>query len=108
MDTFGLAKSCENEAISQWMEVRRRAPDLAKRDGRVARDAFFFEEQNARLLRDAEEYYRAIFHERVSSWKLRDTHMTRWMHSRTISVQNPGLSFGLTIRIWVMLERSRQ
>ena len=73
--SFGLSKSCENEAIGQWMEMRRRSADLANRDGRVARDAFFFAEQNARLVKDAEEYYRAMFHERVSSWNLRDTHM---------------------------------
>ena len=71
----GLAKSCEDEALSQWMEMRRRAADLAHRDGRVARDAFFFAEQNARLVKNAEEYYRSMFHERVSSWNLRDQHM---------------------------------
>jgi erythromycin esterase-like protein len=73
--SFGLRKSCEDEVISQWMEMRRRAADLARRDGRVARDAFFFAEQNARLVKNAEEYYRSMFHERVSSWNLRDTHM---------------------------------
>jgi erythromycin esterase-like protein len=73
--SFGLAKSCENEAIGQWMEMRRRAADLAKRDGKVARDAFFFAEQNARLVKNAEEYYRAMFHGRISSWNLRDRHM---------------------------------
>ena len=73
--SFGLNKSCEDEVISQWMEMRQRAADLATRDGRVARDAFFFAEQNARLVRNAEEYYRAMFHERISSWNLRDTHM---------------------------------
>jgi erythromycin esterase-like protein len=55
--------------------MRRRAADLARRDGRIARDAFFFAEQNARLVKNAEEYYRSMFHERVSSWNLRDTHM---------------------------------
>lgn len=73
--SFGLSKSCENEVISQWMEMRQRAADLARRDGRVARDAFFFAEQNARLVKNAEKYYRAMFHERISSWNLRDTHM---------------------------------
>jgi erythromycin esterase-like protein len=73
--SFGLSKGCENEAISQWMEMRRRAADLARRDGGVTRDAFFFAEQNARLVKNAEEYYRAMFHERVSSWNLRDSHM---------------------------------
>jgi erythromycin esterase-like protein len=75
--SFGLRKSCEDEVISQWMEMRRRAADLARRDGRVARDAFFFAEQNARLVKNAEEYYRSMFHERVSSWNLRDTHMAQ-------------------------------
>jgi erythromycin esterase-like protein len=73
--SFGLNKSCENEVISQWMEMRKRAADLSRRDGRVSRDAFFFAEQNARLVKNAEEYYRSMFHERVSSWNLRDTHM---------------------------------
>jgi erythromycin esterase-like protein len=46
------------------------------RDGFVARDEFFFAEQNARLVKNAEEYYREMFHGRVSSWNLRDRHMT--------------------------------
>ena len=71
----GLAKSCENEAVSQWIEMRRRAADLAHRDGRVFPDEFFFAEQNARLVKNAEEYYRSMFRDRISSWNLRDTHM---------------------------------
>ena len=39
---FGLSQSCENEVIGQWMEMRQRAAVFARRDGRVARDAFFF------------------------------------------------------------------
>ena len=73
--SFGLSKSCEDEVINQWMEMRRRAADLARRDGRLARDAFFFAEQNARLVKNAEEYYRSMFQGRISSWNLRDTHM---------------------------------
>jgi erythromycin esterase-like protein len=41
----------------------------------VAADAFFFAEQNARLVKNAEQYYRAMFHGRVDSWNLRDSHM---------------------------------
>ena len=73
--SFGLSKSCENEAVSQWVEMRRRAADLSRRDGRAFPDEFFFAEQNARLVKNAEEYYRSMFRERVSSWNLRDTHM---------------------------------
>src|SRR5262249_47618368 len=47
----------------------------ARRDGRVAADEFFFAAQNARLVKDAEAYYRSMFQGRVSSWNLRDRHM---------------------------------
>ena len=77
---FGLSKSCEDEALEQWLELRKRAADLSNRDGRVMRDAFFFAEQNARLVKNAEHYYRSMFHERVSSWNLRDTHMADTLH----------------------------
>src|SRR5205823_8109883 len=35
----------------------------------------FFAEQNARVVKNAEEYYRSMFRGRVSSWNLRDRHM---------------------------------
>ncbi|KAI1640847.1 putative erythromycin esterase [Biscogniauxia mediterranea] len=38
-------------------------------------EAFMDAEMNARVVRDAEEYYRAIFHGDRTSWNLRDTHM---------------------------------
>jgi len=81
--SFGLGKSCENEVVDQWMEMRRRAADLASRDGSVARDAFFFAEQNARLVKNAEEYCRSVFHEQVSSWNLRDSHMAETLQALT-------------------------
>ena len=73
--SLGLAKSCEQEVVSQLLELHRRASELARRDGRVAADEFFFAEQNARLVKNAEEYYRTMFLNDVSSWNLRDRHM---------------------------------
>ncbi len=73
--TVGLTPGCEDEVVRQLVEMRRRAADYAQRDGRIARDEYFFAEQNARLVRNAERYYRAMFQGRVSSWNLRDTHM---------------------------------
>jgi erythromycin esterase-like protein len=72
---FGLTESCESEVVSQLVELRNRAVEYARRDGNVAADEFFFAEQNARLVKNAEEYYRSMFHERESSWNLRDRHM---------------------------------
>jgi erythromycin esterase-like protein len=72
---FGITESCEKEVIDQLIELRRRAADYASRDGRVAQDEFFFAEQNARLILNAERYYRTMFRGRAESWNLRDTHM---------------------------------
>ena len=72
---FGMTQSCHDEVVNQLTELRRRAADLANRDGHIPPDEFFYAEQNARLVKNAEEYYRSMFKGRVSSWNLRDRHM---------------------------------
>lgn len=74
-------ESCENEVVAQLVELRRRAAEYARRDGRVAEDEFFFAEQNARLARNAEAYYRVMYRGRASSWNLRDTHMAETINA---------------------------
>ncbi len=71
----GLFASCEPAVVEQLLEMRRRAADLAARDGRVADDDFFYAEENARVAKNAERYYRTMLDPRVSSWNFRDTHM---------------------------------
>jgi erythromycin esterase-like protein len=73
--SYDVEESCEDEAVAQLVELSSRAGELAMRDGRIAEDEFFSAQQNARLARNAEAYYRAMFRGRVSSWNLRDTHM---------------------------------
>ncbi len=72
---LGVAPSCEAAVAAQLAELRRSAADYARRDGRLEPDAVFFAEQNARLVRNAERYYRAMFGSRAASWNLRDRHM---------------------------------
>lgn len=73
--SLGLAPSCENAVVSQLLELRASAAEYARRDGRVAADDLFFAEQNARLVTNAERYYRTMFAGRAESWNLRDRHM---------------------------------
>jgi erythromycin esterase-like protein len=73
---LGLSHTCESEVIAQLIDLQRRAAEYARRDGRLAADDFFYAEQNARLVKNAEQYYRTMFRGRVSSWNLRDRHMT--------------------------------
>jgi erythromycin esterase-like protein len=74
--TFGVTQSCEDEVVAQLVEFRRKAAEYATRDGHIPPDEAFFAEQNARLVTNAERYYRSMFGGRASSWNLRDTHMT--------------------------------
>jgi len=73
--SMDLSASCEDEVVSQLVELRRRAAEYVSRDGRLAADEYFAAEQNARLVANAERYYRTMFRGRVSSWNLRDRHM---------------------------------
>lgn len=73
--SFGLGESCEDEVVNQLKELQRRADEYVQRDGRVAEDEYFYAEQNAQLVKNAEEYYRSMFRSRVSSWNVRDRHM---------------------------------
>jgi erythromycin esterase-like protein len=75
MTRLNLSRSCEEEVIGQLIELQRRAADTMRRDGGLADDELFYAEQNARLVKNAEAYYRSVYFEEVSSWNLRDRHM---------------------------------
>jgi erythromycin esterase-like protein/predicted phosphoribosyltransferase len=75
MTRLNLSKSCEEEVVGQLLELKRRAAGHLRRAGRLVDDELFYAEQNARLVKNAEAYYRAVFLEEVSSWNLRDRHM---------------------------------
>jgi erythromycin esterase-like protein len=70
--TAGLIESCEDSVVAQLMEIRRKAGEFMSRDGKIAADELFFAEQNARLVKNAEQYYRSMFRGQASSWNLRD------------------------------------
>ena len=75
---IGMSASCENEVLAQLGQMQSRAGDYARREGN---DAFFAAHQNARLVLNAEEYYRTMFRGRVSSWNLRDRHMAETLEA---------------------------
>jgi erythromycin esterase-like protein len=78
--SFGLSPSCEDEAVQQLREMNRLAGQLQSAPG-LERDEAFFAAQNARLVHNAEEYYRTMFRGRVSSWNLRDSHMVETLQA---------------------------
>ncbi len=85
-----LGQTCENEVITQLVDLRRHAAEYAMRDGRIAEDDYFYTEQNARLVRDAEHYYRTMYRGEVSSWNLRDRHMAETLDALVDFFQRNG------------------
>jgi len=65
-------ESCEDEVVAQLLELRG-----ARSPGGHGHDAEerFHAQQNAKVVADAEKYYRAMFRGRYESWNLRDDHM---------------------------------
>jgi erythromycin esterase-like protein len=72
---FGLTESCEREVVAQLLELRQNAAEYARRNTGGEKDELFIAEQNARLVKNAEMYYRTMLLDRVSSWNVRDRHM---------------------------------
>jgi erythromycin esterase-like protein len=89
---YGLSPSCEREVVAELIDLRRRAAEYVARDGRLAADDHFFAEQNARLVANAEAYYRTMIGRRAESWNLRDRHMTDTLDAliRFLDRERPG------------------
>jgi len=86
----GATKSCQEEVIRELRELQRKAMEYAGGANRVSEDDIFFAEQNARLVKNAEDYYRSMFLRGVSSWNLRDTHMVETLEAVASHLERKG------------------
>jgi erythromycin esterase-like protein len=95
--SFGMKASCEDEVIQQLREMNQRAANQMAASSED-RAGLFFAQQNARLVRNAEEYYRTMFHGRVSSWNLRDNHMVETLQA--LEKHLAGLTGDVRMAVW--------
>jgi erythromycin esterase-like protein len=79
--SFAITTPCEREVVSQLAEMQHLATEHTRRDRRLPADEQFFAEQNARLVKNAEAYYRAMFRSHVESWNVRDRHMAESLNA---------------------------
>lgn len=68
-------RSCEQEVVEQLLDLRREALKYMQQEGIVGEEAYFCAEQNARLVQNAEVYYRTMARGTITSWNVRDQHM---------------------------------
>jgi protein-L-isoaspartate(D-aspartate) O-methyltransferase len=62
---------CESQVLKMLRELQGRRMEYAAADA----DEWLDAAANARLVKNAEEYYRVMYHGAAESWNLRDTHM---------------------------------
>jgi protein-L-isoaspartate(D-aspartate) O-methyltransferase len=67
----GAYRTCEKEVVRMLEDILHKQSDYAAHDGERFMDAV----QNARLVTDAERYYRVMYYGSRDSWNLRDNHM---------------------------------
>jgi protein-L-isoaspartate(D-aspartate) O-methyltransferase len=67
----GQYQTCEREVTSMLTDLMQKRRAYAEHDGERFLDAM----QNARLVANAERYYRTMYYGSRSSWNLRDSHM---------------------------------
>ncbi len=73
----GRSESSESAVVAMLRDMLARRLDYARRDG----ERFFDAAQNARVVADAEAYYRAMYYGSAASWNLRDGHMFETLRS---------------------------
>lgn len=75
-----MSRSCEAEVVAQLRDMQERGPDYLRGHGVHTEEDLFFVEQNARVVQNAERYYRTMLHGHVASWNMRDQHMVETLN----------------------------
>ena len=78
---FGAGPSCEKSSHRPAGRIPARCIGLCLQGRTARRGRAFYAQRNAQTVRNAEEYYRAMFGGRVTSWNLRDQHMAQTLEA---------------------------
>lgn len=74
--TLYPSQSCKEAAMAQLLELHKKEQELFKNDAVVRFEEKRYIEQNARVVQNAEHYYRSMFEgDPAHSWNIRDNHM---------------------------------
>lgn len=77
-----ISHACTQQVIAQLLELQTAAFSYVSNNGKST-DSYFYALQNARLVKNAEHYYRIMFKNPTLSWNLRDQHMAETLFELT-------------------------
>ena len=85
---MGVKNSCVKEAVEELLELQYHAFDYVRKNQPATEDEYFYATQNARLVKNAENYYRTMFEGHISSWNVRDNHMAETLNILADHLEN--------------------
>jgi erythromycin esterase-like protein len=104
---FGMRRDCEEDVLRQLQELSAQAASHLNQEnpakGRSVPDTLFYAQQNARVAKNAEAYYRSMFDSRDQSWNVRDEHMAQTLEALR---EHTGRHFGRPAKIAVWAHNS--
>jgi erythromycin esterase-like protein len=73
---LGVIRSCEDAVVRQLVDLLEKKGRTAAGSGSdLVEEEWFQAVQNARVVKNAEQYYRTMYRGNIESWNLRDRHM---------------------------------
>jgi erythromycin esterase-like protein len=75
-----MSENCEKDVLQVLKDLLAKQADLMTKSSDTDEDSFFYAQQNAQLVSDAESYYRNMF-VGVNTWNIRDRHMLTSLNS---------------------------
>lgn len=94
-----IKQACVKEVTQQLLEIQCKRYSQLEKELKDQDDTLYYATQNARLIKNAEEYYRSLFEPRATSWNIRDQHMAQTL-SNLISHLETKLNAPAKVIVW--------
>lgn len=95
----GVKKSCIKEVSEQFLEMQNNFFNKIRENKLEENELLFFATQNARVVKNAEYYYRSLFESREETWNIRDRHMVETLQNLISHIETK-LKIPAKIIIW--------
>ncbi|MFI5333131.1 MAG: erythromycin esterase family protein [Candidatus Babeliales bacterium] len=86
-----IIRDCSQEVMEQ-LKIMAEQNWQRLAHGTITADAAFNLDQNARVVKNAEYYYRSLFIDEVNNWNVRDSHMADTVNELIKHYQNKGIA----------------
>lgn len=86
-----LTDSCKDEVVQELKKLETLQWQLVQ-EKKASSDDMFYLLQNARVVKNSEDYYRSLFIDETKNWNLRDTHMMKTVEEIIKHYKKQGIS----------------